>query len=131
VDLMNHNNQKITSFSVHSGIVSGVKFSPNGRFLGSISYDGTLNLWDLSNLLSNKSTSVKSSKITSNTKLLSLAFSPNSDYILFSDNKGIHAQSIQIYTLYQKIQQKYKGNRIDDATWTRLKRGEIEKPLAL
>lgn len=71
----------------HHGIVTGLAFSTDNRFLASVSWDKTFKLWDLQTTSNGSPTEIRS--ISFAERLNSIAFSPDDPLVAVGQERGI------------------------------------------
>jgi hypothetical protein len=86
----------------HKGIVKTLAFSPGGRYLASGGWDGVIRLWEL------KGKPGLALSIKCKFKILSLVFSTDGKYLIFSDENNLRICPTVPGPLYERLKQGFK-----------------------
>jgi WD40 repeat protein/serine/threonine protein kinase len=81
INLWDLETDQVQPFGTHEGYLTGVRFDPMGRWIASVSWDGTIKLWDRES-----HREVRELRSLSNTK--EVAFSPNGRYLAAGTESG-------------------------------------------
>jgi WD40 repeat protein len=86
----------------HKGIVKTLAFSPGGRYLASGGWDGVIRLWEL------RGKPELALSIKCKLKILSLVFSTDGKYLIFSDENNLRICPTVPGPLYERLKQSFK-----------------------
>lgn len=99
----------------HKGIVRTLAFSPGGRYLASGGLDGTIILRDLKGLAEKHGESAAKQDpiltIDSKMRILSLVFTTNQEYLIFSDGKQLRICPTQPELFYKMLCKLYQDKK--------------------
>ena len=107
----------------HSGIVSRLVFSPDGKWLASASFEGTIMLWDLETKDFDRVVPVN---IENPNPVFSLAFDSESKYLIFGDNKRLNIRTLDIHLAYQQLKEKVGDVQLTDQEWSYYIKGDVK-----
>ncbi len=113
----------------HGGMISCIAISHNHKWLASGSFDGTILIWNINNLNPQKIQKLIPILISDvNTKYInSLSFSPDDNFILYSNNEAIEYLPIDKKFLYLKLKKEKLDKKQNLKWWYYYRRGDIQR----
>ncbi len=109
---------KAFSDKKHKGIVRNITLSNNGKYVVSSSWDGSLLLWETTEVrIENMFTVQPLLEIQHESKILAVQFDNKNEYFFFSDEKNLHICPTNPKVFYEKICQKLKQQKAEPKEW--------------
>ncbi len=109
------------------GVISRLEFSPDNNWLVSASTDAIM-LWDLRDEASRTADNIKPLVIENDQLILSLAFDPQSRFVLFGDDRQMRFRPINIEDLYNTLDIISGGESLSPQEWVYFIKGNLERP---
>jgi len=109
----------------HKGIVSNIEFSPNNQWMASASFDGTILLWNLSELTSKGVERLLPIEIQNNSKIFSVGFDEQEKYVIFGDNKKLHIRMLNKLDINKKLRTQLGDMKLTEDEWKYYKKGDL------
>lgn len=102
----------------HSGLVKDLAFNDQEGLFASASFDGQILSWNINR---NKGIAGFASQIpatlSNDHKILSIAYSEDNKYLIFSDLEGLKARVVDSALLYKKLGQNTKNEKLSEEEW--------------
>jgi WD40 repeat protein len=131
-DLANKSNLKVGYLPVsHTGSITAMAFSPDQKWFVSVGLDGKMLIWNLDSKhhdFDNYESMNPAILKNQDGKVFSVGFSPDSQKIIFGDQKKLFYRIIDDKILFRANQFKISSKKLTDKQWNYFKRGNIERP---
>lgn len=113
----------------HNGIISELCLSPEGDWLSVCSLDGTISLWDLSNLQAIRDRTLQPVVISkTGLKIVHMQFDDSGDHIVYGDMRKTFIYPVSVQLVLQKLDSKMGPRNLSEEEWSNYIRGDIERP---
>ena len=112
----------------HTGMISDIIFSPNGKWLVISGFDGVISLWDISSPdLFEKEYLVPIIHFPG-VRIRQVMFDQDSKYLIYSDMKRVFIYPVDMHNTLEKLSHKLDGRRLSDIQWSNYVKGDLERP---
>lgn len=112
----------------HTGKISDVLFSPNGRWLVLSGFDGLISIWDLSSPDLFEQGEPEPILLVHGDKIRRILFDVESRYLLYSDLRKIYIYPVDMENNLKILSQTLSGRKLTDSEWFLYVKGEIDRP---
>jgi len=112
----------------NKGMISGICFSPDGRWLALSGYDGSFSLWNLSEINMFGQDNPDPIIHSTGKRIRHIMFTEDSRYLIYSDLKSIHIYPVHIETTLEKLMYKLGDKQLSNEEWSTYVKGDIERP---
>ena len=112
----------------HEGLISDIRFSPDGRWLALSGYDGSVSLWNLSLINMFEQENLDPIIHFSDMRIRHLLFTDDSRYLIYSDLKSARIYPVNNENTLTKLYYKLGEKQLTNEEWSTYVKGDIDRP---
>lgn len=112
----------------HTGMISDISFSPDGRWLALSGYDGIISLWNLSTYDLFEQENLDPIIHFPGIRIRRVLFTGNSRYLIYSDFRSAHIYPVNMENTLKKLIYKLGDKQLSEDEWSTYVKGEIDRP---
>ncbi len=114
--------------SPHTGMISDILFSPNGKWLSMSGYDGIISLWDISSQGIFEMENLDPILHFPGIKIRRILFDDEGKYLVYNDLRNIFIYPLDLDNNLEMLLGKLDGKKLSNAGWSLYVKGDIERP---